>query len=353
MKRILFFLSFCILTLFMHANDILQQEGADQVIIQVINRTIFEQSKAKTNYGMYINRAHIGYKHSFSSKWHGVVVLDIGRPSVFGNLQVADSLGTAMNTNYDYTQGSYYSTGLKFSYLEYRPSDNLMIQAGGILQNHYITQEKFWGFRYIQETFQDLYFKTPSGDLGAIAFYSPYNWLSMDVALTNGEGFRNNQDTGSNVKYAVGTDIKPLQGVVGRIYYDHLESDRAIGKSPQQLVSLFIGYKESSKYRIGVEYNYHFNHNMIKNQDLYGTSVFGAIELATRWELYGRYDHLSSNKGNDRNKWNVNSNGQAFLSGIHYSPVKGVSVALSYKKWIGEKSSNNSNSLSLNFEYKI
>ena len=39
----------------------------------------------------------------------------------------------------------------------------------GVLQNHYITQEKFWGYRYVAPTFQDKYYGIPSSDLGIIA----------------------------------------------------------------------------------------------------------------------------------------------------------------------------------------
>jgi len=51
--------------------------------------------------------------------------------------------------------GSYYTMTLKFASLEWKPNEHFKVQAGGILQNHSITQEQFWGYRYVAPTFQD------------------------------------------------------------------------------------------------------------------------------------------------------------------------------------------------------
>ncbi|NQV02287.1 MAG: hypothetical protein HQ542_06560, partial [Bacteroidia bacterium] len=162
-----------------------------QIIVQAFVRTIFDATYG--TYQMYINRAFLGYTYRFDSKWSGTIVLDVGSPTLFGNLVVKDTTGNLLPVSYLYNQGSVSTSFLKFAFLEFAPSDKFKIQAGGILQNHYITQEKFWGYRYVLQTFQDLYFKTPSSDLGIIAYYTPSDKISIDAAITSGDGIRFNR----------------------------------------------------------------------------------------------------------------------------------------------------------------
>lgn len=305
-----------------------------KVIVQVINRTLYQSDGTTGQYGMYINRAHFGYKYQFAPKWSGTVIVDAGRPTVFGNLNVKDVNGNPLAVSSTYQAGSYYTMGLKFSYLEYNPTSNLKLQAGGILQNHYITQEKFWGYRYILETFQDRYFGTPSSDLGFIGFYAPTTWLSVDAALTNGEGFRFNQDQQGKVKYAAGIDVKPLKNWINRIYYDNSASSDPTKPAAQQLLSVFSGYRLPKVFRLGAEYNYHFNHGNVSNENLYGVSVYGSWEISDRFEIFARYDNLQSNTlSGSSSAWHLASDGQAYIAGVHFIPVKNVALSVSYQGW--------------------
>lgn len=326
-----------------------------KVLVQVINRTFYESDGNSGKYGMYINRAHFGYRYQFDAKWSGTVIVDLGRPTVFGNLSVEDSTGNILPNSYTYKEGSYSTMTLKFSYLEFNPSPKIKLQAGGIVQNHYITQEKFWGYRYILETFQDRYYSTPSGDLGFIGYFSPLSWLSFDAAITNGEGFRFNQDTYGKVKYAAGIDFNPVTGWITRIYYDNAASGDPLKPATQQLLSVFSGYRLPKVFRIGVEYNHHFNHVNVQNKDLFGFSLYGSYEMSERFEVFARFDRLRSNTlSGSADAWNYGSDGQAYITGVHYIPVKNIALSLSYQGW---QPSNNEmaykNVFALSFEFKI
>jgi hypothetical protein len=326
-----------------------------KMIIQVINRTIFENQGDNNIFGMYINRSHFGYSYQFSPEWKAAVVVDAGRPTIFGNLNVKDSTDKSLNSSYNYQQGSYYTITLKFSYIEFNPTKKIKLQAGGILQNHYITQEKFWGYRYILETFPDKYFSLPSCDLGFIGYFNLNDFLAFDVALTNGEGFRNNQDSYGKVKIAGGIDFMPLKELIARLYYDNSPSGNPLASGNQQLYSAFIGYKAPQLFRIGAEYNYHKNHNHLPYNDLYGYSIYGSYIISDNFELFGRYDNLRSNilEGKE-NAWNYQADGDAFIGGIHYSPVTGISLSLSYQGWkTYDINVKYKNSVAFSFEYKL
>lgn len=326
-----------------------------KVVVQVINRTLYQTDGTSGQYGMYINRAHVGYSYQFAPKWSGTVILDAGRPTVFGNLTVKDANGNLLPVTSSYQAGSYFTMGLKFSYLEYRPTTNLKLQAGGILQNHYITQEKFWGYRYVLETFQDRYFGTPSGDLGFIGYYAPLKWLSVDAALTNGEGFRFNQDQQGKVKFAGGVDIKPMKGWINRLYYDNSASSDPTKPATQQLLSIFSGYRLPNAFRIGAEYNYHFNQGNMTNENLYGVSVYGSWEASSRFEVFARYDNLQSNTlSGSSTPWHLASDGQAYITGVHFIPVKNVALSLSYQGWQpADNSAKYKSTLALSTEFKL
>jgi hypothetical protein len=343
----------CITGLQAQTDTAFKPEG--KVLVQVINRTLYESDGSSGKYGMYINRAHFGYKYQFAPQWSGTVIVDAGRPTVFGNLSVKDTSGNNLPNSYNYKEGSYYTTTLKFSYLEYNPTPKIKLQAGGILQNHYITQEKFWGYRYILETFDDRYFGIPSSDLGFIGYFSPLEWLSFDAALTNGEGFRVNQDSHGKVKYAAGIDIKPIKGFITRFYYDNATSADPAKPATQQLLSVFSGYRLPKVFRLGAEYNYHVNHGNIQNNDLYGLSVYGSYEMSQRFELFGRYDNLQSNKHSDvANAWNYANDGQAYITGVHFVAVKNVSLSLSYQGWQpADNSLKYKNTIAFSFEFKL
>ncbi len=342
-------------TVYLFAQTDTTFKPAGQVIIQVINRTLYQTDGSTGRFGMYINRAHFGYSYQFAQRWTGTMVLDAGRPTVFGNLDIRDSLGNAVTTTYSYKEGSYYTTTLKFSYLEYKPASSLKIQAGGILQNHYITQEKFWGYRYILETFQDKYFGTPSADLGFIGYFSPLDWLSIDAALTNGEGFRLNQDNKGNVKYATGIDIKPSANLISRVYYDNALSPDPLRPATQQLLSGFLAYRLPGFFRIGAEYNYHVNHAFLKNLDLHGLSVFGSYEWKENCEFFGRCDLVRANIPGDIDVDGVYiPEGKAFITGVHVVPAAKISLSLSYQAWLpADDALDVGNTLALSFEFKL
>jgi hypothetical protein len=335
------------------SGDSFKPEG--KVVVQVINRTLYENDGNTGKYGMYINRAHFGYRYQFAPKWSGTVIVDAGRPTVFGNLSVTDTSGNNLSNSYNYKEGSYYTMTLKFSYLEYNPTPKIKLQAGGILQNHYITQEKFWGYRYILETFDDRYFGIPSADLGFIGYFSPLEWLSFDAMLTNGEGFRFNQDVHGRIKYAAGIDIKPVRGWITRFYYDNSTSSDPAKPATQQLLSAFSGYRLPGLFRIGAEYNYHINHGNLQNKDLYGLSVFGSYEMSETFEFFGRYDNLQSNNlSGSADPWHFSGDGQAYIAGIHFVPAKNVSLSLSYQGWQpADESMKFKNTVAFSFEFRL
>ena len=152
-------------------------------VVQVFGTTYFNIENNNFNYG--IGRAHLGFKYEFNNKWSAKIILDRGRPTRINNIVVTDTTGNVLPINIDVTEGAYYTMFLKFASLQWKVNSKLRLQAGAILENHYITQEKFWGLRYVSQTFQDLYWHLPSSDLGFITYYKIITFNSIGTTFLN------------------------------------------------------------------------------------------------------------------------------------------------------------------------
>ena len=108
-------------------------------------------------------------------------------------------------------------------------------------------------------------------------------------------------------------------------------------------------------FRIGAEYNYYWNYANVNNNDLFGLSIYGSYEMTERFEIFARYDNLESNTLNGAvDPWHLSKDGQAYITGIHYVPVKNIALSLSYQGWKpADNSMNYTNTLALSFEFKL
>ncbi len=320
-------------------------------IVQVFGTAAYNIENSQFAY--YIGRAHLGFEYSFNDNWSSKIVLDRGRPTTFGDLIITDSTGSQLNVDWTYSEGAYYTMYLKFASLRWKVNKNFIIEGGAILQNHFITQEKFWGFRYVAQTFQDLYWRIPSTDLGFIAYYTIDKHFSLDVALTNGEGPRINQDDIGNIKIAGGFNIDPCDKLKTRLYYHYRETKNSGGASTEQLFSFFAGYKPFVRGRIGGEINVVTNFQGVKDMNSYGYSIYGAYEVISKTEVFARFDRVLFVLP-EQIQTSTFNNGSALIGGISYSPVKGVFLSLNYQAFIPDGKENKIKSrVTLGMEYKF
>lgn len=259
-----------------------------------------------------IQRAYFGYGYSFSKEFSTKITLDVGDPGV-GKLQMTAYLKNAL--------------------LEYNKG-NLKVDFGLIGTYGFKLQEKHWGNRYIYKSFQDEYKFGPSADLGASMAYKFSDFISADAMILNGEGYKNLQSD-DTYKGALGVTITPVKNLNLRAYYDVMSADVA-----QQTIALFVGYK-SDKFKIGAEYNMQKNHGLVEGQDLNGVSIYSTVTASKKINFFGRFDNLTSVNGKDinGNYWNIAKDGQAYIFGIEYKPVKGVKISPNFQGWSPRESS--------------
>jgi len=288
--------------------------------------TNFHSDFINGNSAFEVQRAYLGYKYQYDNNFSANVKIDI-----------------ASNENdskrYAYFKNAYGSYKLK----------NLSINFGLIDSYMFKTHEKFFGKRYLYKSFLDKNKFGPSADLGASFLYRLNNKLNLDFSILNGEGYSNLQ-LDNTFKAAFGLSYNPIKNLYSRIYIDYSEKTYA-----QTTYSYFLGYKQKSKFSIGAEYNFQANNDFENNYDLFGYSVYGTVNIFEKWELFARFDDLKSNiPSGESDNWNISKDGNTLISGIQFSPIKKVRLALNYQGFYSDDlNKDNISAIYFNLEYKF
>ena len=252
-----------------------------------------------------VTRAYFGYGYDFSPAFSTKITLDVGDPGD----------GKLHETMY-----------LKNALLQYS-KNNLTVNFGLVGTHQFGVQEKFWAHRYLYKSFQDAYGFGASADLGVTASYDISDAVSVDASVLNGEGYKNLQND-SVFKTAIGLTVKPAEGLTLRGYFDYLPGDAA-----QTSLATFAGYA-NKEFSLGVEYNLQNNHNRVDNHELSGISAYGSYNLGKKTSVFARYDNLTSNKVSGvPAAWNIADDGQVYIAGIEFNPVKGVKISPNFQGW--------------------
>lgn len=306
-------------------------------------------------FSFVIDRAYLGQQYNFNNKFSGKIIIEAGRPTTIDKIYIKDSTGNLIDIHYKENTGSYYTMQLKIAELIWQINDNIKLNIGSVGLNNYNTQDKFWGLKYLAETFQDRYFLLPSADLGIISFFKINKNLNFDISITNGEGNKNNQDNFGDLQFASGLDIKPIENFIIRFYYDYSKSKDSLKPAERQLFSLFAGYEIANTVKIGGEYNYRKNNLYINNNNLHGFSFYGIYKFYKNLSFFARFDKLYVNKLYLENEsWYAHYPGNGYFVGINYMPTNGINFSINYQLW--QPNDNNislQHHLFLNFQFKI
>jgi hypothetical protein len=263
-------------------------------------------SENKNETAFEITRAYFGYEYEFSRHFSAKINLDVGDPES----------GKFQHTGY--LKNAY----MKFSY------NNFTTYFGMISTIQFKLQEKIWGHRYILKSFQDEYKFGSSADLGISMAYKLHDVVSIDAILMNGEGYKSVQ-LDSTYRAGAGITITPLKGLVLRGYFDYEKKDE-----PLINVATFISYSKDA-ISAGVEFNIENNNKYEKDHNLTGCSAYASYQLKKKLEVFGRYDYLTSNTlSGETDPCNISNDGQLFMAGMEFSPVKRIKLAPNYKGWL-------------------
>ncbi len=256
-------------------------------------------------------RGYLGYEYNFSPNFYAKINLDIGSPEDLSEYAKARRYAYFKNAFLRYSEGKF------------------KVEFGLIGLKQFKLMETVWERRYMMKTLADENKLGASADLGMnINYKFSKNW-DVDFTMMNGEGYNNIQTDGV-FKYAVGTTIKFPKNFTSRLYYDMTNDDIL-----QSTYHAFISYDFNGKANLAGEGIYRQNDGWDENYDRYGFSLYGKYNLNEKYQLFARFDKMSSNKlDGEENPWNLSDDGSALVAGVQFQPIKNIKFALNYQDWV-------------------
>jgi hypothetical protein len=315
MKTIINSLIYCIFAI--APGWVCSQDGAESPgspkgtpIVRIFANVYSGLTDADPSRAFEVRRAYFGYKYRFDPHFSTEIKLDIGSPEEISEF--------ARLRRYAYFK----TAGL------YWDNKKWTLKAGIIDTEHYRIQEKYWKHRYIYKSMQDEHRFGPKADLGATVIYRISKQIELDASLMNGEGYTNlQQDNTFKTSFAV--SCFPIPRVLLRVYYDFINQE-----AWQSTLSTFAGYSHGN-FTGGAEYNRKDNKNFLQDHNQTGLSAYLSCQINEKFEVFGRYDRLSSNQPPEYNKpWNLPEDGSAIIAGVQFQPISHVKIALNYQDWV-------------------
>ncbi len=258
--------------------------------------------------GFSLNRAYFGYNYIANEDFSANIKLNIGTPD-------------------DLAQGSEARRYAFFREASISYSKNkLKLTLGMTTTGLFDYQQKFWGKRYVANTYQSINSYGFVADLGLVADYKFSDIVEADVSFMNGEGYSNIQ-LDNDIKSSVGITVTPVKELAFRAYGDIIKTQ---GLWQATMVG-FAGFK-NEKVTIGGEISYKSNLDLIEGHNAWGLSGTGAVSLTKKIEFFTRYDYSSSaTVPGDATQWNISKDGSFLITGFQYTFNNFVKVALDYQ----------------------
>ena len=284
------------------AQDVKVEEPKGKAIVQVFGNFHTGIGEKNNDLGFELERSYLGYEYKLNKNLSVKGVMDIGKSSDVSDYQRIAYIKNAMVS---WKKG------------------NFTLNGGLISTTQFNFQEKFWGYRYVMKSFQDLYKFGNSADLGLSASYKFADWVSMDAIIVNGEGYKKIQKS-TGLNYGLGATFTPVKGFQVRLY-GGLNDSGEEGKKGTVNMAGFMGYK-CKRFSLGAEYNHMLNASHKAGKDQFGYSVFGTVNVAKFADVYARFDDLYS-----KNDWNIAKDEQAAILGAQFKLGKYVKVAPNFR----------------------
>jgi hypothetical protein len=258
--------------------------------------------------GFGLNRAYVGFSLIPDNHFSSTIMINIGTPE--------DLAPGSEPRRYTYIREASicYST------------ERLKLNFGITGTRLFNFQQKFWGKRYVANTYQSLNGYGFVADLGIAVDYQISDIVRVDVTVMNGEGYSNIQ-LDNSIRTAAGLTITPASYLALRFYGDVTR----VKSLWQPMFLAFAGFK-NDKLTLGAEVTYKSNLDLIRGHHAWGLSGTGAISLSEKTEAFARYDYSTSIVLSDEaRKWNYLKDGNFLIIGIQHTFNEYFKIAIDYQ----------------------
>lgn len=267
--------------------------------------------------GFDVTRFYLTFDHKFNDIWSANLTTDAQYLS-FGS-------GAGAN------QPNSVEVFIKKAYVQAKYSNALFLRAGAADTPWIPFVEKYYGYRYIQNTVTDRLSYGTSADWGVHVGGDTEAGLTYAASLSNGRGYRNpSRSKGVDFEARLGYAPTPETIIAVGGYTGKRGQETETVSPPQtaERVNVMAAYA-TSKYRLGAEYFQAKNWavtNVIADKAT-GYSIWGSAALTDGGiTLFGRYDNVDPNKDTNSGYENV-----YYHLGVEFPITKGIKLSPVYK----------------------
>ncbi|MFT4256347.1 MAG: carbohydrate porin [Pseudoxanthomonas sp.] len=282
---------------------------------------------SSTGTGFDVTRFYLTVDHTFDDVWSANLTSD------------AQYLSITPGTGGSVNQGNSVEVFIKKAYVQAKYSDALFLRAGAADTPWIPFVEKYYGYRYVQNTLTDRTSYGSSADWGFHVGGESANGFNYAAAITNGRGYRN-PSRSKGVDFEARLGYAPTQNtIVGVGFYTGKrgnETETATTPHTGDRVNLMAAYA-SSKFRLGAEWFQAKNWavtNTVSDKAA-GWSVWGNVALTQSGiTAFARYDKVDTSKSVNPDYANT-----YYHLGVEFPVTKGIKLATVYKQTKAETAS--------------
>ena len=199
--------------------------------------------------------------------------------------------------------------------------------------------EKYWGYRSIEKTIQDLNKIGASADMGIGLKGNFSAKQGYHITYMNGTG--NSKPENDDFKKISGLFwLKPQEKFIGTVY---LAREPTTSDFSNLTFTIFGGY-ESKEFRTGIEYFYHKNEG-VKEFNVTGISLFGTYK-SEKGDFFGRYDISDPDDTTDSDGETYLILGYDYIADANFHIMPNLRI-------LGRDNKDSINEIHVNFEFKF
>jgi len=275
-----------------------------------------------------IKRATFGYQFHIPKGFSSIIRLDVS-PNL--------PLGQNYNMVNVYLRAMYISWG----------KGKFLINTGLVDNMQHMTQQKFWGARYIYKSYLDEYRFLPSIDLGINGRYNFMDNLSLEFGMMTGT-IKDDSVSYGKYYYSLSMNYSPVSELQMKVH-----STYSFQNEDLYTVGGFVGVKIIPSLRFGAEYNAKFSPRNIFQHGASAYIIYDIIE--DKLNAFARYDFLTSSRtAGFVPSWTVVDDGMAMVVGCDWRVVDFVRLSLNYQGWLPRQNTNITKSyVYLNVEFRV
>ena len=326
-------LLFVSVTIIIFQNEINSQTptGESKAIAEIFADFHVNLNDTTKTTGFGVNRAYLGYNFKADENFSAMLIVNLGNPADV-------SVGT-VRRRYAY-----------FREASIIWSNEKLRMAFGLTDTRIFRyQQRFWGKRYLANTYQALNGYGYVADLGFALDYKFNDVISGDITVMNGEGYLELQlDNG--VRSSLGLNITPTSNIALRIYGDYENKPEC-----EQVTGIFFAGFRNKLFNIGAEASLKTNLDEIQGHHGWGISATGGINFTEKDELFTRYDYSTSViPDGETEHWNYLRDGTFLICGVQHTFTPNIKLALDFQgRAPYDESTQNSNLIYLNALFKF